>query len=580
MRIIALASPLKAFRCVRRALLGLFVFAFISSAAHSAQVTLSWDANTETGLTGYVIHYGERSGVYGNKIDVGNVTTHVVTGLAEGKQYFYAVTAYDAARVESPFSNEASSATPSTKPVATFSSDKTTANAPATFTFSNSSSGTIATYKWDFGDGTSSTARDASHSYAKPGSYIVTLTVTGPGGSTTATKTISIVAAQPAPTLNLVANFIANKTTVAVGQPVTFSNTSTGPFTGALWYFGDYVYGQGLGSQVHVYRTPGIYTVRLRVTNNQQTNTMAKAGYIRVTGNSTTTANFSANVTTGPAPLTVTFNATSSDAKASYYWQFGDGAVGSGQRASHVYSKAGSYSVSLTTNTAAGNFTTTKQNFITAQGASSKAGLVAAYNFDAGSGTSVADLAGKNIGVIRNATWSNSGRYGKSLYFNGVNSWVTVEPSTSLNLTNAMTLEAWVYPSAAQSGWTDIIMKEKPEGLVYYLTANSDTNVPVGGAFIGNTERAVSGKSSLPVNVWSHLATTYDGATQKFYLNGTLIASRAQSGVIQTSTGALRIGGDSIWGEYFKGIIDDVRIYNRALTNSEIQSDMLIPVSN
>ncbi len=580
MRTISFASKLEVLRVAFRALVGLFMFAFISGIAQSAQVTLSWDANTEEALVGYVIHYGERSGGYDKKIDVGNVTTHVVPGLTEGKQYFYAVTAYDATRVESRFSNEANSIAPSANPVAAFNSDKVTANAPATFAFTNSSSGTITAYQWDFGDGSSSTSRDASHSYAKAGTYQVKLTATGPGGNATATKTISVVAAQPAPTQNLIANFVASKTTVAVGEPIIFTNTSSGAATTVLWYFGDYRYGQALATQSHVYKTPGIYTVMLRVTNGEQSNTMWKARYILVTGNSTTTTNFSANVTTGPAPLTVTFTAKITSPKAAYYWQFGDGTVGSGQRVSHVYNKSGRYSVTLMTNTLAGNFTTTKQNFITTQGASIKPGLVAAYNFDAGSGTTVADLAGKNIGVIRNATWSNSGRYGKALYFNGVNSWVTVQSTASLNLTSGMTLEAWVYPTAAQSGWTDIIMKEKPEGLVYYLTANSDTNVPVGGAFIGNAERAVSGKSSLPVNVWSHLATTYDGVTQKFYLNGTLIASRAQSGAIETSTGALRIGGDSIWGEYFKGMIDDVRIYNRALSNSEIQSDMLSPVSN
>ena len=580
MSIIFFASTLEVFRIAIKVLLGICVFAFVSSNANSAQVTLTWDASSEANLAGYMVYYGERSGVYGNKIDVGNVSTHALANLTEGKQYFYAVTAYDVARVESPYSNEASSIAPSAKPVAAFNSDKATAIAPATFAFTNSSSGTITAYQWDFGDGTSGTSRDVSHSYTKPGTYQVRLTATGPSGSANATKTINVIAAQPTPTQNLIANFVANKTTVAVGEPVTFTNTSTAPATIALWYFGDYRYGQGLATQSHVYKTPGIYTVMLKVTNDKQSNTKTMARYILVTGNSTATTNFQADVTTGPAPLTVTFTATTSSAKASYYWRFGDGAVGSGQRVNHVYNKSGRYAVTLMTTTPAGNFTTTKQNFITAQSALNKPGLVAAYNFDTGSGTTLADLAGKNIGLIRNATWSNTGRHGKSLYFNGVNSWVTVQPSASLNLTSGMTLEAWVRPTDAQRGWTDIIMKEKPEGLVYYLTANSDDNVPVGGAFIGGVERAIKGKSTLPVNVWSHIATTYDGATQKFYLNGTLIASRAQSGVIQTSTGALRIGGDSIWGEYFKGMIDDVRIYNRALSNSEVQGDLLSPVSN
>jgi hypothetical protein len=56
------------------------------------------------------------------------------------------------------------------------------------------------------------------------------------------------------------------------------------------------------------------------------------------------------------------------------------------------------------------------------------------------------------------------------------------------------------------------------------------------------------------------------------------VASRAVTGSLITSTGALRIGGNTVWGEYFSGLIDEIRIYNRALTPAEIQSDMNVPV--
>jgi hypothetical protein len=58
------------------------------------------------------------------------------------------------------------------------------------------------------------------------------------------------------------------------------------------------------------------------------------------------------------------------------------------------------------------------------------------------------------------------------------------------------------------------------------------------------------------------------------YVNGTLVGSRAASGAIATGTGVLRIGGNSVWGEYFKGLIDEVRVYNRALSAAEVQTDM------
>jgi hypothetical protein len=86
--------------------------------------------------------------------------------------------------------------------------------------------------------------------------------------------------------------------------------------------------------------------------------------------------------------------------------------------------------------------------------------------------------------------------------------------------------------------------------------------------------------SVLAANTWSHIAGTYDGATVKLYVNGALAGSQAVTGNILTSTGALRIGGNAVWGEYFAGLIDEVRVYNTALTQIQIQADMNTPIGN
>ena len=74
------------------------------------------------------------------------------------------------------------------------------------------------------------------------------------------------------------------------------------------------------------------------------------------------------------------------------------------------------------------------------------------------------------------------------------------------------------------------------------------------------------GPTALTANTWAHLAATYDGVTMRLYVNGVQVASRAQTGAIATSTNPLQIGGDSIYGQYFAGLIDEVRVYNRALS--------------
>ena len=65
----------------------------------------------------------------------------------------------------------------------------------------------------------------------------------------------------------------------------------------------------------------------------------------------------------------------------------------------------------------------------------------------------------------------------------------------------------------------------------------------------------------------------------RLYVNGTEVASRMQPGAIATSTNPLQIGGDTLYHQFFKGMIDEVRIYNRALSAAEIQTDMNTPVS-
>lgn len=80
-------------------------------AAHvyAGQTTLAWDANTDPAVAGYMVYYGQNSGNYSGKADAGNKASYTVAALMDGRTYYYAVTAYDASRAESGFSNEASS---------------------------------------------------------------------------------------------------------------------------------------------------------------------------------------------------------------------------------------------------------------------------------------------------------------------------------------------------------------------------------------------------------------------------------------------------------------------------------------
>jgi len=204
-------------------------------------------------------------------------------------------------------------------------------------------------------------------------------------------------------------------------------------------------------------------------------------------------------------------------------------------------------------------------------------GLVAAYGFEEGTGSGVADSSGNNnVGTIAGAT-RVPGRFGAGLAFSGSNASVSVPSSPTLNLTTGMTLEAWVNPSAL-TGWRTVVLKPSATDLAYALYASDGTR-PVGVAMLG-TKTYDYGTASLTLNAWSHVAATYDGAALKLYVNGTLVKSTPGSGAIATAVTPLQIGGNTVWGEYFAGIIDDVRVYNHALSAAEIQADLQTAVGS
>lgn len=163
--------------------------------AYPAEVSLTWDANTEAELGGYEILYGTQSGSYNVVEDVGNMTFHTVTGLEDGTTYYFVARAYDTTKtVFSDYSNEVSASIPfpPAAPMAVMSLSPTVGGAPLTVTFTDLSQGDVQSRLWDFGDGTTSTAASGTVTYTAAGVYGVTLTVTGPGGSSSSQQIVTV----------------------------------------------------------------------------------------------------------------------------------------------------------------------------------------------------------------------------------------------------------------------------------------------------------------------------------------------------------------------------------------------------
>ncbi|MDA0161538.1 DUF4082 domain-containing protein [Solirubrobacter ginsenosidimutans] len=240
----------------------------------------------------------------------------------------------------------------------------------------------------------------------------------------------------------------------------------------------------------------------------------------------------------------------------------------------------GTYSATVTvTATTAGATGSPKTIGVTLTVAAAPTSLVGAWGFDEASGATAQDASGRgNVGTIDGATRSPSGKFGGALSFDGVNDLVTVADANSLDLTTGMTMEAWIRPTAIGGLWRSVMIKEQPSNLIYALYADDSGGKPAAHIFT-TADKGSSGAAATVANAWTHLAATYDGANVRIYVNGVLSSTKAITGAIKVSTGALRIGGNSIWGEWFTGLIDEVRLYNRALTVAELQADMAAPIN-
>lgn len=196
-------------------------------------------------------------------------------------------------------------------------------------------------------------------------------------------------------------------------------------------------------------------------------------------------------------------------------------------------------------------------------------GLVGYWHFDEGTGTSTYDASGRaNTGTLTNGpTWqpSASCKAGYCLGFDTSATERVLASSPNFAARNTLTLSAWIYPTGV--GGTDsfetIILGR------YYLSFN-DANQALSCYWYGTTPAGyhTTAANSVPLNQWSHVACVWDGTNINEYVNGSLSKTVAVTGSGNPTTD-IAIGAESPVRQ-FQGYIDEVRIYNRALSASEI----------
>lgn len=230
---------------------------------------------------------------------------------------------------------------------------------PTQVNFRDASTGSSPkTYLWDFGDGTTSTEENPTHSYIQRGLYTVTLTVTNAYG-TDIEKKVDYIAVGVSPK----ADFSATPTSGNIPMIVQFTDLSRGKPTNWLWNFGD---GQTsrLQNPTHIYYTAGTYNVYLTASNAYGSSDATKTAYVTVGGQ--LVSKFIATPTSGKVPLKVAFTDTSIGSPTSWSWNFADGTTSTEQNPTHTFENAGLYKVQLTV--IKGNAMDTSEQVINAGG--------------------------------------------------------------------------------------------------------------------------------------------------------------------------------------------------------------------
>jgi fibronectin type 3 domain-containing protein len=498
-----------------------------ATAVSSSQINLTWTASTDNvGVTGYLVERQNPGSTSFVQVGTPTGTSYNDTGLASGSTYSYRVRATDAAGNLSPYSSVVSATTPDTQPPTAPTSLSATAV-----------SGSQINLSW-----TASTDNVGVTGYLverqNPGStsFVQVGTPTGTsyndtGLANASTYSYRVRATDAAGNLSAYSS-VASATTQA---PDTQPPTAPGNLAATTVS----------GSQINLSWTAS-------------TDNVGVTGYLVERQNPGSTSFVQVGTPTGTS-----YNDTGLTPSSSYSYRV---------RATDAAGNLSPYSAVASATTQAAN-----------------PGLVAAYSFNEGTGTTITDSSGNgNTGTIVGATWTTAGKYGGALSFNGA-SYVDLGNPGSLQLTGSMTLEAWVLATGTPPDDGQIIAKsDSPNtGLSgWQLKTTPDTGVETFGVAIspdGNSHVQRYSKTVRALNTWYHVAGVYNASakTLDIYVNGVL-----DDGVLNGTVTASQVNpalhaniGRRSGGYYFQGTIDELRVYDVALTAAQIQADMNTPIA-
>jgi hypothetical protein len=496
-----------------------------------SQIDLNWMASSDnTAVTGYLIETCQGVGCLGFiQIGTASPTSYSSTGLNLGTTYSYRIRATDAAGNLSGYSSVATAATLAT--------DNVPPTAPSNLT-ANPVSSSLVTLTW-----TASSDAGGLHGYsiercitaactfAVIVPYLTSITFNDTGLTAGVGYSYRVRASDSAGNLSAYSNVASASTPAADTQaptpPTNLAATAAG------------------GTQINLSWTAS-------------TDNVAVTAYFVERCQGSGCASFTQIASVGGVA-------------------YSDGSLNAGS----------SYAYRVRATDAAGNLSGYSTE-ATASTPSVTPGLIAAYGFSEGSGTTTADASGNGLtGTLQGpGTWTTSGRNGNALVFNGTTSFVDLGTLSAFPLTSSATWSAWVFATGHPTDDGQIMAKSgNSDG--WQLKTSPDTGARTFGIAVSNgsshTQRYSNTVYSL--NTWYHVAGVYNATSQTLdiYVNGVL-----NNGVLigtvpvaQNNPASINVNiGRRQGGYYFIGTIDDVRVYSRALSQPEIQADMNTPVGS
>jgi YD repeat-containing protein len=237
------------------------------------------------------------------------------------------------------------------------------------------------------------------------------------------------------------------------------------------------------------------------------------------------------------------------------------------------------YSYRMRATDAAGNLSSYSST-VSATTSAAGSGPVGYWKFDEGSGTTTADSSGiGNTGTLTNTTWT-TGEFANALSFNGSSSNVNMGTGTGLTdlYLGGMTVSAWIKPAGSGGGGGGRIVDKDNNDSGWFFAMSGTTTVKFSSDQFATSQPSRTSSATISLNTWQLVTATWDGSTNganiHIYINGSLAdgTSANGSGAASTDSGTpFTVGNrttDNARG--FNGVIDDVRVYNRVLSSSEI----------